>query len=316
MNSKTCPQNYSMREAFASTLTKLAATHSKIYVVDIDLRDSLKLGTFAKKYKSRFIQVGVAEQNAAAIAAGLALSGKTVFLTSYAAFSPSLNWGVIRQSICYNQAKVIIVGSHAGLMTDELGATHQSLEDIALMRALPDIDVFSSADARQVRKILPVIIHGPRPAYLRLVRADFPNFTDPKSSFTIGRARVLKRGSDLTIVGHGPILRNALLADQQLKNISLEIINSPSIQPLDEKTILRSVKKTKHLITIEDHQVEGGLGEAIAPLLLKSNLNAKMKLLAVQDEFGQSARDYQKLWDHYGLAVQDIIETAKNLLKK
>ncbi len=315
MTSKITKKNYSMRSAFGKTLTRLASAHPNIYVVDIDLKDSLKLTDFAKRFKSRFIETGVSEQNAAAVAAGLALSGKTVFLTSYAAFSPSLNWGVIRQSICYNQAKVIIVGSHAGLMTDEQGATHQSLEDIALMRALPDIDVFSPADARQVKKILPTLIRGPRPAYLRLVRASAPNFTDPKSSFTIGKAQVLKRGTDLTIVGHGPILKNALLVQKDLKNISLEIINSPSIQPLDEKTILTSVKKTRHLITLEDHQVEGGLGEAIAPLLLKNPLNAKMKLLAVQDEFGQSAHDYEKLWDHYGLGIESLKTAIKELLK-
>jgi transketolase len=316
MTSLTKPANSSMRQAFARTLVKLAATHPDIYVVNIDLKSSLKLDTFAQRFKGRFIEVGVAEQNAAGVAAGLALSGKTVFLTSYAAFSPSLNWGVIRQSICYNQAKVIIVGSHAGLMTDELGATHQSLEDIALMRALPDIDVFSPADAGEVKNMLPVIIRGPHPAYLRLVRSDSPDFTDPKQSFTIGRAQVLKIGSDLTVVGHGPILYNAFLAQQELKNISLEIINSPSIQPLDERTILSSVKKTRHLITIEDHQIEGGLGEAIAPLLLKNSLNAKMKILAVQDEFGRSARDYQKLWEHYHLSTKDLIKAVKDLLSK
>ncbi|RLC34583.1 transketolase family protein [Candidatus Shapirobacteria bacterium] len=304
----------SIRQAFGDTLTALASKNKNIFVVSVDLKSSLKLTKFAQKFPHRFIEAGVAENNATGVAAGLAKTGKTVFVASFSCFSPAINWAVIKQSICYNHANVKIVGSHAGLMSGALGATHQMLEDIALMRVLPNMEVFSPADATETAKITTAISHSRRPAYLRLVRPDTPLFFPPKLSFTIGKSHILQLGQDLTIIGHGPILDTALQAQVKLKNkLSLEIINASSIKPLDQKTILHSLKKTGKLIVVEDHQKIGGLGEAIAHLLLESNLSVPFIHLAVDNQFGQSAKDYSKLYQHYDLDLDSLLRAIKKL---
>ena len=304
----------SIRQAFSETLFDLAVKNPNIYVVDIGLRPSLYLDKFAARFKSRFIECGVAESNSAAIAAGLAASGKTVFLTSYACFSPSLNWAVIKQSICYNQQNVKIVGSHAGLMSGYQGATHQMLEDIALMRSLPGIEVFAPIDALEIKKMLPVIASSPRPSYLRLVRPSTIEVYPSKLSFTIGKSQLLKSGNDITVLGYGPILTQ--LFAQDFKKFSLEIINCSSLKPLDSETILKSVKKTGRCLVIEDHQKNGGLGDAVSNLILTSGIKCKFKHLAIDDSFGQSAVNYFDLYHHYGLSPLAIIQSLKKLLSK
>jgi len=310
--------NLSMRQAFGDTLYKLSKRNDNIFVVDADLKSALSLDNFASNFPSRFIECGIAENSAAAISAGLAKAGKTVFLTSFACFSPSLNWGVVRQSICYNQFPVKIIGSHAGLMSTELGATHQSLEDIALMSALPNMEVFSPADAYEVEKILPVIVRSPRPSYLRLVRPSTPIISDPKTGFTIGLSSVLKKGRDITIIGHGPIINQAFEAQQFLltnkPTISLEIINCSSIKPLDFDTILKSVKKTGRLICLEDHQKNGGLGQMVAAKILSSKYHPKFIHLAVENRFGRSAKNFSELYDYYGIGTKHLINAIKRIL--
>ncbi|MBU1130320.1 transketolase family protein [Patescibacteria group bacterium] len=304
----------SIRQAFGDTLTSLASKNKNIFVVSADLKSSLKLSNFAKKYPKRFIECGVAEQNATAIAAGLAQSGKTVFLCSFSCFSPAINWAVIKQSICYNNCNVKIIGSHSGLMSAGLGATHQMLEDIALMRVLPNMEVFSPADSVETKKIIHVTANSKTPAYIRLVRPDTPLFFDKKLSFTIGKSHILKKGKDITVLGHGPVLYSAFQIHQKLsKKISLEIINCSSIKPLDSRTILKSVKKTGKLIIIEDHQKIGGLGEAIANLLLENNLSPKFIHLAIDNQFGQSARHYQKLYNHYNIDIKALTSAIKKI---
>ena len=310
----------SIRQAFGAILTKLAKDNKNIYVVDIDLKSPLFLAEFAQKFPDRFIECGVSETNAAGIAAGLSKTGKTVFLTSFACFSPSINWNTIKQSICYNHANVKIVGSHAGLMSADLGATHQMLEDIALMRILPNLDVFAPLDALETEKIVNVLVHSPKSAYLRLVRPTTPNLSDSKTGFTIGKSHLLKTGKDITIIGYGPILEEALKAQAQLnldpktKNISLEIINCSSIKPLDTVTILKSLKKTGRLICLEDHQIAGSLGEAVAHLVLSQNIKCSFKHLAVNDQFGRSAKDYQELYNYYGIGVNNLIGAIKEII--
>lgn len=304
----------SIRQAFADTLFELAVKNPNIYVVDIGLRPSLYLDKFAARFKSRFIECGIAESNAAAVAAGLAASGKTVFLTSFACFSPALNWAVIKQSICYNHQNVKIVGSHAGLMSGDLGATHQMLEDIALMRSLPTMEVFAPLDAIEMKKMLPVLASSPHPAYLRLVRPPTTEVYPPKLSFTIGKSQLIQSGCDITVLGYGPILTQ--LFSDDFKKYSLDIINCSSIKPLDSDTILKSIKKTGRCLVIEDHQKNGGLGDAIANLILSSGIKSKFIHLAVDDSFGQSAVNYFDLYHHYGLSPLAIIESLKKLLSK
>jgi transketolase len=315
----------SIRQAFGATLTKLAKDNKNIYVVDVDLKSALFLTEFAEKYPNRFIECGVSETNAAGIAAGLSKTGKTVFLTSFACFSPSINWNTIKQSICYNHANVKIVGSHAGLMSADLGATHQMLEDISLMRTLPNLDVFAPIDSLETEKMINVLVHSPKSAYLRLVRPTTPNLSDSKTGFTIGKSHLLKTGKDITIIGYGPILEEALKAQAILnvgaycntplqKNISLEIINCSSVKPLDTVTILKSLKKTGRLICLEDHQISGSLGEAVAHLVLSENIKCSFKHLAINDSFGRSAKDYQELYNYYGIGVNNLIDAIKQLI--
>ena len=312
----------SIRQSFGETLVKLAKTNKNIYVVNADLKSSLFLEKFAKKFPHRFIECGVAEANAAGVAAGLAKTGKTVFLTSFACFSPSINWNTIKQSICYNNSNVKIIGSHAGLLSTDLGATHQMLEDISLMRSLPNMEVFSPLDALETAKIIKAITFSKKPAYVRLVRPSTPNLFNPKFDFTIGKSHLLKSGKDITIIGHGPILEEAfqvqtkLNLDKKNKKISLEIINCSSIKPLDTTTILKSVKKTDHLICLEDHQQQGGLGEAVAALILSNNLSCKFIHLAVDNKFGRSAKIYQELYDYYGIGVNNLLSAVKKILLK
>ncbi len=309
--------NQSIRRSFGETIFKLAKSNPNLYVVSMDLKSSLHLQKFAQKYPKRFVESGIAESNAAAIAAGLAKTGKTVFLCSFACFSPAINWAVIRQSICYNNLNVKIVGSHAGLMTGDLGATHQMLEDIALMSALPNMEVFAPIDAPETQKITTVLSRSRHPAYLRLVRPDTPVIINAKNSFTIGKSQIIKKGKDITVIGYGPILHQAILAQQQLNltkpNISLEIINCSSVKPFDFSTIAKSVKKTGRLICLEDHQQNGGLGQMVISHLTINKIHPKFIHLAVNNQFGQSAKDYQQLYDNYGLGVKDLITAAKKL---
>lgn len=309
----------SIRQSFSDTLIKLASKNPQIYVVSANLKSSLGLSRFATKFHSRFIECGVAENNAAGISAGLSKTGKTVFLASYSCFSPAINWATIRQSICYQNLPVKIIGSHAGLMTGELGATHQMLSDIALTTTLPNLQVFAPLDAVETEKIIKTIAVSPSPSYVRLVRPDSPVHFDKKNSFTIGRSHYLKKGQDITVLGYGPVLTQALIAQTLLdtelksKSPSLEIINCSSIKPLDSATILTSVKKTGRLIVIEDHQQNGGLGQIVAHLLLQKQLSPQFIHLAIQDRFGQSAHDYRQLWDHYVIGLSSLIKSIKSL---
>ncbi len=316
MSSKIISSNQSVRKAFAKTLVELAKTNKNIFVVSMDLMSSIKLQEFVKTYPDRFIECGIAESNAAGVAAGLAKSGKTVFLCSFACFSPAINWAVIRQSICYTNLDVKIVGSHTGLMSEDLGATHQMLEDVALMSTLPNMKVFAPIDAIETEKITTVMTNNHGPAYLRLVRPDTPVIFDTKSDFKIGKSKILKAGKDVTVIGYSPILIQAFEAQEKLKNISLEIINCSSVKPFDSDLILKSVKKTKRLICIEDHQKNGGLGQMISAFILESKVKTEFIHLAVDNQFGQSGRDYKKLYDHYGIGVKDLVAAAKKLYGK
>lgn len=317
----------SIREAFGDTLVKLAKTNKNIYVVSCDLKSPLFLTDFAKKYPCRFIECGVAETNAAGVAAGLAKTGKTVFLASFSCFSPAINWNTIKQSICYNHANVKIIGSHAGLLSGDLGATHQMLEDLALMRSLPNMEVFSPLDALETAKIIKAVTYSKKPAYIRLVRPATSNIFDSKLDFAIGKSHILQPGKSITVVGHGPILEEAFQVQAKLavrahhdapllKNITLEIINCSSIKPLDTTTILKSVKKTGHLICLEDHQKNGGLGESVAALILENNLPCKFIHLAVDNSFGRSAKNYVELYNYYGIGIDNLLTAVEKILLK
>lgn len=297
MNKPSPNSNKSMRQAFGETLLTLARTNPNIYVVSMDLASSLSIDKFAAEFPDRFIECGITESHAASFAAGLAKTGKTVFLCSFACFSPAINWAQIRQSICENELNVKIVGSHAGLLSGRLGASHQMLEDIALMRTLPKMEVFAPLDANEIETMLPLVAASSSPSYIRLVRPDTPTFSQP--NFQIGKANILQTGSKITIIGYGPVLFEALKIEDA------EIINCSSIKPLDEKTIIESVKKTKNLLIIEDHQKNCGLGEAIASLILNQKIDCQFRHIAIDNQFGQSG-DPADLYKFYGLDLCTI----------
>ena len=307
----------SIKQTFGDTLCQLAKSNKNIYVVSMDLKSSVALAKFAAKFPTRFIECGVAENNAAGVAAGLSKSGKTVFLVTYACFSPAINWATIKQSICYSHNKVIIVGSHGGLLTGELGATHQMLEDVSLMRAMPSIEVFAPIDANECKKIIETAVRSPRSSYIRLVRPTSPVVYPSHLPFSIGKSHILQHGKDLTILGYGPILANFFNTWKglDLSTPSLELINCSSIKPIDELTIKKSIAKTNRCLVIEDHQKNGGLGEAVASLILKSRILCKFEHLGIEDRFGQSAHDSWELYDHYGLGLKDIQSAIEKLMK-
>jgi len=307
-------QTKSTRDGFGQAILDLGKKNNEIVVVSADLAESTRVHHFAKAYPKRFIEVGVAEQNMMGIAAGLAFEGKVPFATSFGVFSPGRNWDQLRVSVCYSKANVKIIASHTGLSVGEDGASHQALEDIAITRCLPNLVVLAPADFNEAKLATKAALEYNGPVYIRLARQNSPIFT--KNKFKIGQAQIIIPGKDITIVGIGPLLYEAVIAAQELakKGIKVEVINSASIKPLDEKTILNSVRKTGKIITLEDHQKIGGLGSAVAELLA-TKLPRPMKIIGVDDTFGESGQ-VDQLWKKYKLNHTYIIESVLDMLKK
>ncbi len=305
----------STRDAYGEELLRLGKKDKKIVVVSADLPESTRLQYFAKEFPSRFIECGVAEQNALGVANGLALAGKTAYMSSFAVFSPGRNWDQLRVSVCYSNTNVKIVSTHSGLAVGEDGASHQGLEDIAITRCLPNLIVIAPVDYLETKRALKAINKAKGPVYLRLARNKTPLIKN-NANFKIGKANIIKRGKDITIIGCGPIINEIILAEQELKKqkISVEIINNHTIKPLDKKTILNSIKKTKKLITVEDHQIHGGMGSAIVEMIIQ-NYPIPTKIIGVKDTFGESGTPEQ-LYKKYNLNYKYIIKEVLKILKK
>jgi transketolase len=269
---------------------------------------------FAEAFPERFIQTGIAEQNLVAVASGLASMGKIPFASSYAAFNPGRNWEQIKTNICLNDQPVKIIGSHAGLMTGLDGATHQMLEDIALTRTLPNMIVICPLDSVEAEKATMTIAEDSRPTYMRLARDNSPVVTTVRTPFSLKSAQVFSPGKDITIISTGIMTYEALVAAEQLyaTGIDAEVIHVPVIKPLDAVTILRSVQKTGAVITVEEAQLIGGLGSAVAELL-GENLPTAMKRIGVVDRFGESGKPYE-LMDIFGLRSNDIVKAVHGLM--
>jgi len=304
-----------IRNGYGEGLVEAGKKDSNLVVLCADLTDSTRSRGFKDKFPQRFIEVGVAEQNMAGLAAGLALEGKIAFCSSYAVFNPGRNWEQIRISVCYNQANVKIAGHHAGISVGPDGATHQGLEDIALTRCLPNMTVLVPGDYMEAKKATLAAAKFKGPVYLRLAREKTPVFTSLKTNFKIGKAEIFKTGKDITIIACGPLVYEALKAANELEKEKLdaEVINCHTIKPIDKKTIIDSTKKTGKVITIEEHQVHGGLGSAVAEVLSQNN-PVPMKIMGMPDKFGESGQP-QELLDKYGLNSVQIIKEVKNLLK-
>lgn len=312
------PVKQSLRHSFGQSLLELARQDERIVALSADLAGSVGLGDFVQEMGHRYIEVGVAEQNLVTVASGLAHMGKIPFAASYASFSPGRNWEQIRTSICLNNQPVKLIGSHAGLNVGADGASHQMLEDIALMRVLPGMVVLAPGDSVEAAQFTRLMAQDSHPGYMRLPRVDLPVYNDPANEYQIGRAYVLRRDDQpvVSVIATGSMTGNALLAAQTLlrKGVASEVVHVPTIKPLDQATILGSIGRTKVVVTVEEHQVGGGLGSAIAELVLESDIRpAKFYRIGVNDRFGQSGTA-MNLWRHYQLDVGGIVEQILALL--
>lgn len=309
-------ENDSTRAGFGRGLVRAGKDNFKVVALTADLAESVHFHHFAERFPERFIEVGIAEQNMVTVASGMAHVGKIPFVGSYAAFSPGRNWEQIRTTIALNNQPVKIVGSHAGLNVGPDGATHQILEDIALMRTLPNMVVIAPGDAIEAEKIAQAIADDPRPNYIRLAREKSPIFSTTASPFEIGKAYVLREGTNMSLLATGTMTAQALLAAEQLakQNISVEVVHVPTIKPLDEQTVLASATRTKLVVTVEEHQIAGGFGSAIAELL-SEQLPTKMKRIGVNDQFGQSGASAELL-DYYDLTADKIAQTITEFLSQ
>ncbi len=306
----------SCREAHADALVELGKKDKKVVALTADVSPSTYYNKFAKEFPERFIECGVAEQNMMGVAAGLALSGKIPFLASYAVFSPGRNWDQLRVSVCYTKANVKIIGAHTGITVGPDGATHQALEDLAITRVLPNLVVLVPCDYEETYKATIAAYKHQGPVYIRFGREKTQVLTDKKMPFKIGQANILESGCDVTIIGCGPLLSEALAAAKELKKkkISVEVINCHTIKPLDKKTLLASVKKTKAVVVVEEHQVMGGLGSAVAEMLAQ-NYPTPMEFIGIQDTFGESG-EAEELLQKYHLKAKDIIGAINKVIKR
>lgn len=305
------------RDGYGKGLVALGEKDDRVVVLCADLAESTRSHWFKEKFPERYIELGVAEQNMATIAAGLANYGKIPFISSYAVFSPGRNNEQIRTTISINNVPVKIAGAHAGISVGPDGATHQALEDIALMRVQPNMTVIVPCDAVETQKAtIAAVDNCNGPVYIRFGREKSPIFTTEKTPFEIGRAIILRNGKDLTIVGCGMLLYNALMAAEELSKEGIEatVINSHTIKPFDITTILDSVKETKAVVTVEEHQVNGGLGSAIAETLAR-HFPAPMEFIGVHDRFGESGEP-DELIDHFGMGIKDIKAAALRVIKR
>ncbi len=305
----------SIRGAFGEELAALGRENPSIVALDADLSGSTQTTQFAKAYPERFFDVGIAEQDLITTALGLSLTGKIPFAATFAVFATGRAYDQIRNSICYQRANVKIIGAHGGITVGEDGASHQALEDISLMRGLPNMTVIVPGDYEQTRQVVRFAAKSNGPVYIRLSRMNVPDVYDVKYKFDINKAIILKEGSDVTLITCGDILSEVIKAGEFLnkKGISAEIINIPVIKPLDSETIIKSIKKTKLAVTVENHSVIGGLGSAVCEVLSEHSPHRVIRL-GVNDVFGQSGTP-NELLKFYGLDAESIanriIETKR-----
>jgi transketolase len=304
------------RDGYGDALLEAGEKNQDVVVLSADLVESTRAHKFAEKFPDRFFEVGVAEQNMMGIAAGLGLSGKIPFVSSYATFSPGRNWDQLRVSVAYSQSNVKVAGAHAGLSVGPDGATHQAMEDIAMVRALPNMVVIVPADYWETRKVTLAATKHVGPVYFRFGREKTPAFTTEGSPFQIGRAELLRHGRDLTIIACGPLVYEALKAADELgsEGIEAQVINSHTIKPLDVKTISHAAAETGAVVTVEEHQITGGLGGAVAEALGKT-YPVPIEMVGMPDHFGESGGS-QELLEKWGMSSKEIIQKSQIVLAR
>lgn len=308
-------EKISMRDGFGQGLVLAGEEDERVIVLTADLVKSIKMEEFQKRFPDRLIEVGVAEQNLVTVASGLAAAGKIPFAASYAVFSPGRNWEQIRTTICINNQPVKIIGSHAGITVGPDGATHQSLEDIALMRVLPNMVVLSPCDALETKKATLAAAKLNKPVFIRFPRSDVPVITTDDLPFEIDKAAIFCNGNDVAIVATGEMVYYAILAAKELElnKINARVINIHTIKPLDNGVILKAAEETGAIVTVEDHQVLGGLGSAVSEIV-SQNFPVPIKIIGVEDKFGESGAP-EELMQKYGLTKDKIIQGVVTVLR-
>lgn len=304
------------RKGFGRGLKAAGEANDNVVALCADLTESTQISIFRDAFPDRFIEVGIAEQNLVTVSSGMAAMGKVPFCASYAAFCPGRCWEQIRTTICLNNVPVKIIGAHAGVSVGPDGATHQILEDIALMRSLPNMVVIAPCDSKEAEKATVAMAEDKRPNYLRLAREATAVFTTDSTPFEIGKAQVFKEGSDITIIATGTMSYEALVAAQTLEKdgISVEVVHCATIKPLDEETILASIRKTKLVITVEEAQIAGGLGGAVAELLSEKE-PTRLHRIGIKDRFGESGKP-DELLRAFGLTHTHIAMAVHTMMSK
>ncbi len=304
------------RNGYGDGLVELGEKNPEIFVLTGDLAESTRAHLFQKKYPERFVECGVAEQNMMGVAAGLALSGKIPFVSSYAVFVPGRSWDQLRVSVCYTNANVKVAGAHAGISVGPDGATHQALEDLAITRVLPNLTVVVPCDYEETRKCTHAVAELAGPCYFRFAREKTPVITTKETPFEIGKAYVCIEGKDVTIAACGPLLHEALLAARELEKegIEAEVLNCHTLKPFDEATLIKSVAKTKCCVSVEEHQITGGLAGAVAETLGRFN-PVPLETIGMPDHFGESGEP-DELLTKYGMRAKDIVAAAKKAMAR
>jgi len=305
-----------VRTGFGEGLLEAGKLDERVVALCADLKDSTKMADFAKEFQDRYVEIGVAEQNLVTVASGMAAMGKVPFCSSYAMFSPGRSWEQIRTTIAYNNANVKVVGSHAGVSVGPDGGTHQALEDIALMRVLPRMIVVAPCDAIEAKKATLALAKHIGPTYLRLAREKTPVITTSEAPFELGKANLLVDSDNpaVALIACGPLLYEALVASRELYKSGIEtlVLNLHTIKPIDRNAVLDVARRAGRVVTIEEHQVAGGMGSAVAEILTKDH-PVPMRFVGVQDQFGQSGTP-KELIAHYGLDSVGILKVTKELL--
>ena len=309
-----------IRKGFGQGLVIAGEQNKNVVALCADLTESTQMNLFAEKFPERFIEMGVAEQNLVTVASGMSAMGKIPFCASYAVFSPGRNWEQIRTTIAYNDRKVVIAGSHAGVSVGPDGGSHQALEDIALMRVLPNMDVISPCDAIEAKKATITLAKTKRPAYIRLAREKTPIITTEETPFEIGKAQIYWMPdvglAQVGIIATGALLYRAIIAAKELEaeGIKTKVMNLSFIKPIDSEEIIKLAKETKAIVTIEEHQIAGGMGSAVAEVLVQ-NFPVPIEFIGVHDKFGQSGNP-NELIKHYGMDKDSIKGAVKKVLER
>jgi len=301
------------RDAYGKALVKLGRANKDVVVLEADLSKSTKTAEFAKEFPDRFFQLGIAEQDMMGTAAGLAASGKIPFASSFAIFASGRAWEQIRNTICYSNLSVKVVATHAGISVGADGSSHQCIEDISLMRTIANMTVIVPCDAVETEKAVMAAVKLPGPVYIRLGRAKVPVIMKEEDDFQIGRGRVLAEGGDITIIACGIMVEKALKAREILKKeqLSVRVVDMPTIKPIDAALILESAEKTGAIVTAEEHTIRGGLGSAVAEVIVE-NRPVPMKMVGIRDCFGESGTP-EELMQHFGLTAERVAEEARKL---